>query len=177
MAAQKTRSVVKIKKGQRVILPSDAQIISVTEVDGAQAESLCDLPAPTPLVNYTFFFERRAEGEGSGSGHYIGIQAFNLGSNQITWNDPFPHQDYNLTQGFAKYLKDVPGVAAVYSCTDCAGSGCNNTITISIPASLDAPYFTLFADDGSSDYWLFRLEPIDPDNPLQVSRDECTNRI
>ncbi len=174
---KRVQNVVKIKKGEHVILPPDAQIISITEVDGAQAESLCDLPDPTPLVKYTFFFDRRAEG--SGTDHYIGIQSFHLGNQSITYTDPFPHQDsqFGLNGAFIQGLKNFPGVAALYYCWDDAGSGRNNQISMDVPSSLAAPYFTMFSDDSSMDYWLFRVDPIDTSNPIQVDRGSCPTRV
>lgn len=178
MASQKTRSVVRIKKGERVILPADAQIISVTEVDGASAESLCDLPAPTPLKEYIFFFDRRADGPTYG--HYIGIQSFHLGQNKVTWEGRVPHNDEDLSNEVAKAIKAVPGVAIIYACNvECNSSdGCSNILRISIPESMDAPYFTCFMDDNVMDNWIFRLDPVDLDNPLQTNRDfTCNNRV
>lgn len=174
MAQQRQRTIVRIKKGQRIILPSDATIVSVTNVNGGDAESLCPLPDPTPLVNYTFFFDRRAD-SGDTS---VNIKKFILGNNSITW-DPTPHQDWNLCDSdIFGLLKNVPGVAAVYGCCDCsAGSGCNSTLTLAIPASIDPPYFEVFVDSPSMDPWILRLDPIDPDDPVQVQREPCTTLL
>lgn len=173
------QNVVRLKKGQRIILPSDAKVISVTNVDGAQAESLCPLPPPTPLKSVTFFFDARAEGEGGKYNNYMLFRYFVLGNSKTQLNGPT--QDTGLDvpgTAWVQAMKATPGVAALYVCTNCIGSGCSNLITIDYPASLADPYFIMTQNDGGGmDPWFLRVYPLDYSLPGQVDRGTCNNRM
>lgn len=171
---------VRIKRGERIILPSDARIISVTEVDGANATSLCTLPEPTGTKKLTYFFERRLDYNPIGNNNDLDVWVtnFTMGDN-IGWFVSGIKQDDNLVNSafFKDVLYSIPGVIKVFICSDCAGSGCNNTITLEIPEDTPDPYFTFNFDEGSADPWYTRVYPIDPNFPGQPPRAECGNLI
>lgn len=181
LAPVRKKVTVRIKKGQRIILPSDASIVSITEVDGALATSLCDLPAPTPTRKVTFFFERRLDYDPVGSGNdlHVYVESFHLADNLVRFSGGGPDQDaplFSITS-FKDGMYSVPGVIKLYICSDCAGSGCNNAITVEIPENLPDPYFVFNFDEGSADPWFTRVYPIDLNQPGQVPRSECGTLI
>ncbi len=189
--------MVKIRKGQSYILPGGAKILSLTEIDGASAESACvQFPPTTPLVNYTFFIERRVFRDlligdrdlyvqkfvlGDSITSYEGIRGAGPADNQIGL---FGDGDLQHDRQFWEPIKNTPGVIAVYVCSDCSGdtipggSGtCNTTITLTIPQVYPVPFFVMNIKEKDSDPWFTRLYPIDPDQDGQVQRDDCTNKV
>ncbi len=168
------RVTVKIKAGERLILPSDAAIISITEVDGADATSLCDLPEPTPTRKVTYFFDRRTD---EGGDITIYIDSFVLGDNKVRFSGLSQDTTLNTAVQFIRGIYSVAGVVKLYVCTDCAGSGCNNAVTIEIPENLEDPYFIFNFDEGGADFWFTRVYPIDMTQPGQVPRAECGTYI
>ncbi len=184
MAQQRQRSIVRIKKGQRVILPSDATIVSVTNIAGGEAESLCPLPDPTPVAMYTFYFERKIDvhtGEFNNDDVVVYIYNFVLGDNTVKFANG-TEVGMNLSpntqvgSSFVAALKSVPGVASLYVCSG-PDSDTNSTITIAIPSSLDEPYFIFWFKPKNADPWFTRVYPIDPDQEGQVERDPCTTQV
>lgn len=198
MAFEKQRVMVKIRKGQSFILPGGAKILSLTELDGAQAESLCaEFPPSTPLTNYTFFFERRVFKEIILSSNEINGYIVGYGydeGEEATWATtdeilnfiigvgPQPPiyraNDLLKTTSLVQRLKKTDGIIAVYMCDDCNGiHNCNNTITLSIPSSYSTPYFIVMVYNGDIDPYYIKVYPIDPDFPGQIPREECSNRV
>lgn len=196
MPTETKQIMVRIRKGQSYILPGGAKILSLTEIDGASAESVCvQFPPTTPLINYTFFIEKRVFREllPADQDRSLYIQKFVIGDvitsyEAIRGEGPdedsiglFGEGNLQNKMSFWEPLKNTPGVIAVYVCSDCSNDlgneACNTTITLTIPQSYPVPFFVMNVKEKSSDSWFTRLYPIDPDQNGQVQREECTNKV